>query len=135
MSVIHMMNNFLEMTFAAGVICEELSSDLCAFSISLSGKRCFLDSNSQGGADRYQCHTSEVVVPNMADWIETDECIHACGLDRNTVGISSDALLDWSFREKLCSDSCYYPCPNIINLYSDLAAGEGENPLYITCDE
>ncbi|KAJ3703369.1 hypothetical protein LUZ61_007074 [Rhynchospora tenuis] len=109
----------------ANVICEELSNDLCAFSISSSGKRCLLESNLQGGVTKYTCRTSEVVVPNMSDWIETDECVHMCGLDRNTIGISSDALLEQSFREKLCSDNCYNTCPNIVNLYSDLAAGEG----------
>lgn len=80
------------------------------------------------GSIRYQCSTSGVVVTNyMADWIETDECVSACGLDRNTVGISSDSLLERNFREKLCSTACYQGCPNIVDLYSNLSSGEGEN--------
>jgi PAR1 protein len=113
-----------------GIVCEELPEDLCAFSISSSGRRCVLESSTNGGASRYQCRTSEVVVTNyMSDWIETDECISACGLDRNTVGISSDALLERNFREKLCSTACNQGCPNISELYSNLASGEGEKSL------
>ncbi|KAJ4795819.1 PAR1 protein [Rhynchospora pubera] len=109
-----------------GVICEELPPDLCAFSISSTGRRCVLESSIDGEVTRYQCRTSEVVVANyMSDWIETDECVSSCGLDRNTVGISSDALLEKNFREHLCSISCYQGCPNIIDLYSNLASGEG----------
>ncbi|CAL9766137.1 unnamed protein product [Musa acuminata subsp. burmannicoides] len=44
-------------------------------------------------------------------WVETDECVAACALDRGIVGISSDALLDADFMRKLCSPDCYHGCP------------------------
>ncbi|GAV65476.1 PAR1 domain-containing protein [Cephalotus follicularis] len=111
----------------AELICEELPSDVCAFSIASSGKRCSLetDMGKDGKTVEYQCKTSEVVVERMSDYIETDECVRACGVDRNSVGISSDALLDPQFAAKLCSPSCYDKCPNIVDLYFNLAAGEG----------
>ncbi|XP_077216203.1 uncharacterized protein LOC143850826 [Tasmannia lanceolata] len=108
------------------IICENLPQDLCAFSISSSGKRCLLEKSAQkDGATEYQCRTSEVVVERMAEWMETDECVRACGVDRNSVGISSDSLMEPQFTTKLCSTDCYQNCPNIIDLYFNLAAGEG----------
>ncbi|KAJ0027179.1 hypothetical protein Pint_35271 [Pistacia integerrima] len=108
------------------IVCEDLPKDVCAFSISSSGKRCLLETNCENhGTVEYQCKTSEVVVANMADYIETDECVRACGVDRNSVGISSDALLEPKFTSKLCSPDCYQKCPNIVDLYFNLAAGEG----------
>ncbi|XP_030449928.1 uncharacterized protein LOC115672292 [Syzygium oleosum] len=116
---------FLHATLAE-IVCEELPKDLCAFSIASSGKRCLLETyaNRDGGVE-YQCRTSEVVVERMAGYIETDECVRACGVDRDAVGISSDALLEPQFTAKLCSPSCYRRCPNIVDLYFNLAAGEG----------
>ncbi|XP_010908211.1 uncharacterized protein [Elaeis guineensis] len=111
---------------SAGVVCEDLPQDLCAFAISSSSKRCVLESTQHSGRPtEYQCRTSEVVVERMSDWIETDECVRACGADRNSVGISSDSLLEPQFTEKLCSPACHENCPNIIDLYFNLAAGEG----------
>uniref|UniRef100_A0A2P2P0X5 PAR1 protein n=1 Tax=Rhizophora mucronata TaxID=61149 RepID=A0A2P2P0X5_RHIMU len=110
----------------AEIECEELPNDVCAFSIASSGKRCLLETYAKGdGNVEYQCRTSEVVVERMANYIETDECVKACGVDRNSVGISSDALLDPQFTAKLCSPACYQRCPNIVDLYFNLAAGEG----------
>lgn len=85
----------------------------------------------QNGAVEYQCRTSEVVVEKMADYIETDACVKACGVDRNSVGISSDALLEPQFTGKLCSPACYQNCPNIVDLYFNLAAGEGMILRYV----
>ncbi|CAK9166250.1 unnamed protein product [Ilex paraguariensis] len=108
------------------IICEDLPTDVCAFSIASSGKRCLLENYAtKDGKVAYQCRTSEVVVGGMAEYIETDECVSACGVDRNTVGISSDALLEPQFTAKLCSAACYQNCPNIVHLYFNLAAGEG----------
>ncbi|XP_050226503.1 uncharacterized protein LOC126676360 [Mercurialis annua] len=108
------------------LICEDLPQDVCAFSIATSGKRCLLETNAKAdGKVEYQCRTSEVVVERMADYIESDECINACGVDRNSVGISSDALLEPLFTANLCSTACYNQCPNIVDLYFNLAAGEG----------
>ena len=63
----------------------------------------------------------------MAEYIETDECVRACGVDRNSIGISSDSLLEPQFTAKLCAPACYQKCPNIVDLYFNLAAGEGKN--------
>lgn len=113
----------------AGVICEDLPQELCAFAISSSSRRCILESSYQasGKPAEYQCRTSEVVVKRMKDHIETDQCVKACGVDRNSVGISSDSLLEPQFVGKLCSPECHLNCPNILDLYFNLAAGEGKN--------
>ncbi|KAH7865819.1 hypothetical protein Vadar_011614 [Vaccinium darrowii] len=108
------------------IICEDLPTDICSFSIASSGKRCLLENYAaKDGKVEYQCRTSEVVVERMAEYIETDECVSACGVDRNSVGISSDSLLEPQFTAKLCSPNCYQNCPNIVDLYFNLAAGEG----------
>ncbi|XVF08217.1 hypothetical protein REPUB_Repub06bG0207300 [Reevesia pubescens] len=110
----------------AEIICEDLPKDVCAFSIASSGKRCLLETEAgKDGNVEYQCRTSEVVVERMAEYIETDECVSACGVDRNSIGISSDSLLEPQFTAKLCAPACYQKCPNIIDLYFNLAAGEG----------
>lgn len=108
-------------------MCEELPKEVCAFSIASSGKRCVLETErpADSGTVEYQCRTSEVVVENMSEYIERDECVKACGVDRRSVGISSDALLDPRFTAKLCASPCYNHCPNIVDLYFNLAAGEG----------
>ena len=100
---------------------------MCSYSIASSGKRCLLETyGSSDGTMGYLCKTSEVVVKNMPEWIESDECVSACGLERHSVGISSDALLEPHFTSKLCSPTCYQNCPNILDLYSNLALGEGK---------
>ncbi|KAI6675173.1 hypothetical protein NL676_003079 [Syzygium grande] len=99
----------------AEIICEEIPTDMCAFAIASSGKRCLLETFA----------TSEVVVERMAGYVETDECIQACGVDRRSVGITSDALLDRRFTSRLCAPQCFQNCPNIVDLYFNLAAGEG----------
>ncbi|KAA8516343.1 hypothetical protein F0562_016636 [Nyssa sinensis] len=108
------------------IICEDLPTDVCAFSIASSGKRCLLENYAtRDGKVEYQCSSSEVVVERMAEYIETNKCVSACGVDRNSVGISSDALLEPQFTTKLCWPNCYQNCPNIVDLYYNLAAGEG----------
>ncbi|MFQ6623279.1 hypothetical protein Gotur_001744 [Gossypium turneri] len=110
----------------AEIICEDLPKDVCAFSIASSGKRCVLETAADKDGDvEHQCRTSEVVVERMADYIESDECVAACGVNRNSIGISSDSLLDQQFTAKLCAPACYQNCPNVIDLYFNLAAGEG----------
>lgn len=108
-------------------MCEDLPKDVCAFSIASSGKRCLLEtSEGKEGNVEYQCRTSEVVVERMSEYIETDKCVKACGVDRKSVGISSDCLLEPQFMAKLCSPACYQNCANIVDLYFNLAAGEGK---------
>ncbi|XP_010553262.1 PREDICTED: uncharacterized protein LOC104823394 [Tarenaya hassleriana] len=105
------------------IICENLPEEMCAFSISASGKRCVLETENVAG--KFYCRTSEVDVEGMVNHVETDDCMAACGVDRKTVGISSDKLLEPGFAAKLCSRACYDNCPNIVDLYFNLAAGEG----------
>ncbi|OIT06768.1 hypothetical protein A4A49_05887 [Nicotiana attenuata] len=110
------------------IVCEDLSVGKCAYSVDSLGKRCTLETyESSEGTTGYQCKTSEVVVAinGIANWIESDECISACGANRDSVGISSDYLLESSFTFKLCSQQCYQKCPNIVDLYYNLALGEG----------
>lgn len=108
------------------MVCEKLPIGSCAFSIASSGKRCLLENYvDNNGNMGYQCKTSEIVVTNMNEWIEDDECTNACGVDRKSVGISSDSLLEPRFIAKLCSRSCFDNCPNIVDLYHNLAIGEG----------
>ena len=108
------------------LVCEQLPVDLCSYSIATSGKRCLLENYAtKDRGVKYQCKTSEVVVGILNEWIEIDERITACGLSRNTVGISSDSLLQPQFFTKLCSTSCSQACPNIVDLYSNLALAEG----------
>ncbi|CAA2993890.1 uncharacterized protein LOC111403282 [Olea europaea var. sylvestris] len=108
------------------VICETLPTNLCSFAIASSGKRCVLENyRNQEGKLEYTCKTSEVVVERIAGYIESDQCVNACGVDRSFVGISSDAFLAPQFTASLCSPACYQNCPNIVDLYFNLAAGEG----------
>ncbi|XP_019179669.1 PREDICTED: uncharacterized protein LOC109174881 [Ipomoea nil] len=112
----------------ADIICENLPTNVCAFSVSSFGKRCVLENSIKDGHKvEYQCKTtSEVLVgSNTGEYIETDKCVSACGVDRKSVGFSSDPLLEPTFIAKLCSPDCYHNCPNIVNLYFNLAAGEG----------
>ncbi|XP_042509756.1 uncharacterized protein LOC122085404 isoform X2 [Macadamia integrifolia] len=109
-----------------GITCEQLQKDKCAFAISSDGKRCVLEKIvRRSGAEVYTCRTSEIEADHLKDWLETDQCIEACGLDRDSLGISSDSLLESRFTQKLCSPRCYDNCPNIVDLYFNLAAGEG----------
>ncbi|XP_059452180.1 uncharacterized protein LOC132182843 [Corylus avellana] len=109
-----------------GIACENLDQETCAFAVASTGKRCVLEKHvKRSGEEAYTCRTSEIVADKFKDLVETDQCIKACGLDRKTLGISSDSLLESSFTQKLCSPQCYQSCPNIVDLYFNLAAGEG----------
>ncbi|KDP22273.1 hypothetical protein JCGZ_26104 [Jatropha curcas] len=106
--------------------CEHLDQDTCSYAISSTGKRCVLEKHvKRSGQESYNCRTSEIEADRLRNWIESDQCIKACGLDRKTLGISSDSLLDSCFTKHLCSSECYNSCPNVVDLYFNLAAGEG----------
>ncbi|KAL3829095.1 hypothetical protein ACJIZ3_017897 [Penstemon smallii] len=108
------------------LVCEELPVGMCSFSISSSGNRCLLETyESDEGMMKLKCETSKVAAMNLHEYIESDECVSACGVDRNSVGISSDTLLESQFTLKLCSPQCYQSCPNIVELYYNLALAEG----------
>ena len=112
--------------YIGGIACENLNKDSCAFAVSSSGKRCVLEKSvRRSGEEVYTCRTSEIEADKLKDWIETNKCVESCGLDRNALGISSDSLLESHFTQKLCSPQCYDSCPNIVDLYFNLAAGEG----------
>nr|XP_043637240.1 uncharacterized protein LOC122608218 [Erigeron canadensis] len=108
------------------IVCEELPTEVCSFSIASSGKRCILENSYNNNKQQLECRTSEVVVEiRLSEYIETDRCVRACGVDRNSVGISSDTLLDPQSISNICSSPCYHNCPNIVDLYFNLAAAEG----------
>eukprot|EP00250_Pteridium_aquilinum_P005349 c15457_g1_i3 orf=95-613(-) len=108
------------------MLCEDLPVDFCAFSVSTTGSRCVLEKRIlTNGNVEYECQTSQVVADMFAEWMETDECIQSCGLDRMSVGISSDALVERGFAKALCSHDCQSNCPNVIDLFTNVAAGEG----------
>ncbi|KAL0375283.1 UNVERIFIED_CONTAM: hypothetical protein Sradi_3444000 [Sesamum radiatum] len=100
--------------------------NMCAFAIASSGKRCVLENNKNGrGEVGFTCKTSEVVAERLSGYLETDQCVNVCGLNREFIGLSSDAFLSLEFTAHLCSPACYHNCPNIVDLFSNLAAGEG----------
>ncbi|CAM8923322.1 unnamed protein product [Rhodiola kirilowii] len=109
------------------ITCETLPKDKCAFAVSSSSDRCVLETYTMKGMfPKYLCKTSEVMADEkLAGYIETDQCIDACGVERKSVGMGSDSLLESTFLAKLCSPECYQNCANIVDLYFNLAAGEG----------
>eukprot|EP01018_Ginkgo_biloba_P016570 Gb_38850 [translate_table: standard] len=109
-----------------GLECEKLPVQMCAFSVSATGGRCVLEKYvMRDGSIEYECQSSEIIAEKMMEWIESEECLEACSLERMSVGVSSDALLESHFTKKLCSPQCQNNCPNIVDLYLNLAAGEG----------
>lgn len=108
------------------ITCEHLDENTCAYAVSSTGKRCVLEKHvKRSGEEEYTCRTSEIEADKINNCIETDQCVKACGLDRKSFGISSDSLLESRFTEMLCSPQCYNSCPNVVDLYFNLAAGEG----------
>ncbi|XP_057950869.1 uncharacterized protein LOC131145687 [Malania oleifera] len=108
------------------VACENLGQEKCAFAVSATGQRCVLERKvKRAGEEKFVCRTSDIEADEVKDLVETDECITACGVERKSLGISSDNLLDSRFTKKLCSSDCYHSCPNIVDLYFNLAASEG----------
>ncbi|XP_057952303.1 uncharacterized protein LOC131146617 isoform X1 [Malania oleifera] len=113
------------------VICEDIGEEKCAFAVSATGRRCVLEKQvKRSGEEAFVCRTSEIEAGKLKDRVETDECIAMCGVDRMSLGISSDSLFESHFTQKLCSFECYSSCPNIVDLYFNLAAGEVPVFLY-----
>ncbi|KAL6620337.1 hypothetical protein ACP70R_035476 [Stipagrostis hirtigluma subsp. patula] len=105
--------------------CEELPPDMCAFAVSSGGRRCVLERTPEGA---HRCQTSAVGAgEDLSGWVESDACVRACGVDRAALGlpVASDAAEDRRFALALCSPACRDACPNIVDLYATLAAGEG----------
>ncbi|KAJ7524113.1 hypothetical protein O6H91_18G078400 [Diphasiastrum complanatum] len=106
--------------------CEDLPMEDCAYAVSGSGERCVLEKYITNRGDSvYECQTSIILADRREPYIESDDCVNACGLERLSVGLSSEGLLVRNFVEKLCSSSCQDSCPNVVDLFSKLAAGEG----------
>ena len=118
------------MSSAGGrLACEELPPDACAFAVSSAGMRCVLECTPEGG---HRCQTSAVrgargMAAAGAGWVETDACVRACGADRAALGlpVASAAAEDRRALRALCSPACQHGCPNVVDLYATLAAGEG----------
>ncbi|XP_073127622.1 uncharacterized protein [Henckelia pumila] len=124
--VFSLVSAFLVQGILGNVECEDLDKARCSFAVSSSGRRCLLEKSvRRSGEEVYMCRTSAIEAERYKNWIETDECVNACGLDRNSLGISSDSLLDSRFALMLCSHECYPKCPNVVDLHFNLAAGEG----------
>lgn len=120
----------LSSALGARVVCEQLTAEVCAFAVSSTSRRCVLETtHCAGRPTEYECRTSEVVAADgrLSGLVETDACVRACGVDRATVGISSDSLLDPRVAGAVCSAACLRGCPNIVDLYANLAAGEGNH--------
>ncbi|CAL4893022.1 unnamed protein product [Urochloa decumbens] len=122
------MSLLLSSALGARVVCEQLAAGQCAFAVSSASRRCVLENtHCAGRPTAYECRTSGVAVEDarLAGTVESDRCVRACGVDRATVGISSDSLLDPRVAGAVCSPACLQGCPNIVDLYANLAAGEG----------
>jgi hypothetical protein len=87
-------------------------------------RRRWEDPNPIGKRVKFQCRSLDVLVQKISEYIETNQCVQACGVDKNMIGISSYALLEPQVTSKLCSPACYHECSNIVDLYFNLAAGE-----------
>ncbi|KAL0299528.1 UNVERIFIED_CONTAM: hypothetical protein Sradi_6612600 [Sesamum radiatum] len=125
LTLILVLASFVQGIFGT-IECENLNKDSCAFAVSSTGRRCVLEKHvRRSGAEEYACSTLQIEADKLKNWIETDACIDACGLDRSALGISSDSLLESRFVSKLCSQQCYHGCPNVVDLYFNHAAGEG----------
>jgi hypothetical protein len=105
--------------------CKMLPVEECAFAVSYSGHRCVLEKTL--GSDQHVCEISNVKAGDEApvEYIESNECVEACGVDRMTIGFSTDELTSNSFIRKLCSRACRNTCVNLIDIYSNIIAGEG----------
>ncbi|MBA0768108.1 hypothetical protein Gotri_016940 [Gossypium trilobum] len=73
---------------------------------------------------RWQHFDETIEDDKINNWIEIDKSVKACRLGRKSFGILSDSLLKSRFTEMLCSRQCYNSCPNVADLYFNLAAGE-----------
>lgn len=105
--------------------CSMLPAEECAFAVSYTGNRCVLDKALR--SDHYTCETSNVKAgeDSPVEYVESNECVQACGVDRMTVGFSTDELTSHAFITKMCSRQCRNNCANLVDIYSNIIAGEG----------
>ncbi|KAI5063952.1 hypothetical protein GOP47_0020622 [Adiantum capillus-veneris] len=109
---------------ASDVVCEDLPAEWCAYSISSMGARCVLVDHGEKDGDNtmqvYRCQTSSVETKVKGGWIEAEECIEACGLDRMTVGLFSQPAFD---PRLFCSSRCSRSCSHLHDLLRPLHEG------------
>ncbi|CAL4908492.1 unnamed protein product [Urochloa decumbens] len=118
--------------------CQELPPDACAFAVSSGGLRCVLERTPEG---THRCQTSAVAAGGArglaaaSEWVETDACVRACGVDRAALGlpVASAAAEDRRSLRALCSPACRDGCPNVVDLYATVAAAEGMS-LPVLCE-
>lgn len=105
--------------------CTMLPVEECAFAVSYDGYRCVLE--RQLSNDMHVCQKSNIKVGEDApvEYIETDSCVKACGVSRMTIGFSTDEVYSNRFISKMCSWECREACLNLVDLYSNIIAGEG----------
>jgi hypothetical protein len=70
--------------------------------------------------------TSDFKAFESKGYVESDKCINACGVNRMTVGISTDEFFLPGFAETLCSLECQMECINIVDLFSSIVASAAE---------
>ena len=70
--------------------------------------------------------TSKIVTDSFHSWIEDNKCIQACGLNRMSVGLSSDFLGEHELQRSICGNSCLEECLNVVEIFTNLASGEGK---------
>jgi hypothetical protein len=109
----------------ARVVCEQLLTELCAFAVSSASRRCVLENTQRHGRPtEYQCRTSGVA----GWWRPTPACARAASTAhrRHLLRLAPRPARR---RRALCSPACFQGCPNIVDLYSNLAAAEGKSTL------
>eukprot|EP01018_Ginkgo_biloba_P016566 Gb_38853 [translate_table: standard] len=77
---------------------------MCAFSVSSIGARCMLKKYVMRYDNiKYEFQSSKILAEKMMEWIEIEDCMEVYGLERMSVGVLSDALLEYHFTNKLCT--------------------------------
>ncbi|KAL4346498.1 hypothetical protein GQ457_17G025330 [Hibiscus cannabinus] len=98
----------------------------CAYAVASTGKRCVLEKHvKRGGEEEYTCRTSEIEADKIRNWIETDDALKpaaSTGTHSASRRIRSSSLASRKCSVRLNATTA---APNIIDLYFNLAAGEG----------
>lgn len=110
--------------------CHMLPAEECAFAVDSSGKRCVLTENSDDAVSIVRsCETSEISVGDDSpiEYIETEQCVRACGVHKMTIGFARSTNLPTDqFMSKLCSWECKHNCPNLVDLYNNVSIVVGK---------
>ncbi|KAG6548918.1 hypothetical protein Mapa_009681 [Marchantia paleacea] len=110
---------------ASTLRCHMLPAEECAFAVDSSGKRCVLmEYNDAAVSIVRSCETSDISVgdDSPTEYIETEQCVRACGVQKMTIGFARSTNLPTDqFMLKLCSWECKHNCPNLVDLYNTVA--------------